>query len=48
MLEHEIEEFIACMSLDSLYEEYISKHLHGMVMEDIEQGSLGNGDYIES
>jgi hypothetical protein len=48
MLEPEIEEFLACLSPDSMYEECISEDLHSMVMEDIEQGSLGNQDYIES
>jgi len=48
ILEPEIEEFLASLSWDSMYKEYISKYFHGMVMEDIEQGSLGNEYYIES
>jgi hypothetical protein len=48
MSEPGIVEFIACLSLDFLYEEYISEDLHGMLMKDIEQGILGNQDYIES
>jgi hypothetical protein len=43
-----IEEFLACLSPNSMYEEHILEDLHGMVMEDIEQGSQGNQDYIES
>jgi hypothetical protein len=48
MMEPKIEEFIACLSPYYMYEEYISEDLHGMVMKDIEQGILGNQDYIES
>ena len=48
MLEPKIEEFLACIPLDSMYKEHISEYLHGMVVKDIEQRIQGNQYYIES